>query len=43
MMLDPHWAIVAERIHAWLETTAAQRESPRTTRQTFDAVEERGA
>ena len=43
MMLDPGWATVAERIHAWLEMTAAQRESPRTTPQTFDAVEERGA
>jgi pimeloyl-ACP methyl ester carboxylesterase len=43
MMLDPGWATVAERIHAWLEMTAAQRESPRTTRQTFDAVEERRA
>jgi pimeloyl-ACP methyl ester carboxylesterase len=43
VMLDPGWAAVAERIHAWLEMTAARRESPRTTPQTFDAVEERRA
>ncbi len=43
MMLEPQWLTVAERIHAWLETAVAQRESPRATGQTFDAVEERGA
>ncbi len=43
MMLDPGWIAVAERIHAWLETLAAQRKSTGTTGQTFDAVEERRA
>ncbi|WAJ43210.1 alpha/beta fold hydrolase [Mycobacterium sp. Aquia_216] len=45
MMLDPGWASVADRIHRWLETLAAQGESasPRTARQALDAVEERRA
>jgi pimeloyl-ACP methyl ester carboxylesterase len=43
MMLDPGWVGVAERIHAWLEMLAAQRESTGTARQALDAVEERGA
>ncbi|BBY19841.1 alpha/beta hydrolase [Mycobacterium stomatepiae] len=38
MMVEPEWAQVAERIHAWLEAT-----SSRTTRQPFDAAEERRA
>lgn len=43
MMVEPQWALVAERIHAWLERPAAQRGSTGTTRQAFNAVEERGA
>jgi pimeloyl-ACP methyl ester carboxylesterase len=42
-MLDPGWIAVAERIHDWLETLAAQRKSTGTTGQAFDAVEERRA
>ncbi|CQD16635.1 alpha/beta hydrolase fold protein [Mycobacterium lentiflavum] len=39
MMVEPGWALVAARIHAWL----ADVPSLRTTRQTLDAVEERRA
>ncbi|CDO89438.1 alpha/beta hydrolase [Mycobacterium triplex] len=37
MMVEPQWASVAERIHAWLQTP------PRAARQALDAVEERRA
>lgn len=40
MMVEPQWALVAERMHAWLETRAA---SPGTTRQALDPVKERRA
>jgi pimeloyl-ACP methyl ester carboxylesterase len=43
VMLDPGWIAVAERIHAWLETLAAQGKSTGTAGQAFDAVEERRA
>lgn len=43
VMLDPGWVAVAERIHVWLETLAAQRKSIGTAGQAFDAVEERRA
>jgi pimeloyl-ACP methyl ester carboxylesterase len=43
VMLDPGWVAAAERIHAWLEQTAAQRKSTCTAGQALDAVEERRA
>jgi pimeloyl-ACP methyl ester carboxylesterase len=45
MMVEPQWALVAERIHTWLEELAAQGAStaPGTARQSLDAVEERRA
>ncbi|GLE53248.1 alpha/beta hydrolase [Mycobacterium montefiorense] len=41
VMLDPGWVAVAERIHVWLETLAAQRKSIGAAGQAFDPMKER--
>jgi alpha-beta hydrolase superfamily lysophospholipase len=36
LMLEPGWDVIAQRIHAWIETLAPMRQSPRSREQVAD-------